>query len=69
MIKSLPRINELSKKARFHGLSHAETQEQQALRSEYLQAIRGQIEMTVTHMTVIDPLGKDVTPAKVKALK
>lgn len=69
MIKSLPRINELAHKKRLHGLSYVETQEQQALRSEYLLEIRGQVEMTVTNMTVIDPLGADVTPGKVKVLK
>lgn len=69
MIEILPRINELAQKSRLHGLTLTEMQEQKRLRKEYLQAIRGQVEMTVTNMTVIDPLGADVTPGKVKALK
>lgn len=66
MIKILPRINELAQKERSYGLSYAEIREQQVLRREYLQEIRGQVETTVTNMTVIDPLGADVTPSKVK---
>lgn len=66
MIASLTRINELSKKAKETGLTNAEKVEQQVLREDYLREIRGQVESTVTNMTVIDPLGKDVTPEKVK---
>lgn len=66
MIASLTRINELSKKAKEIGLTNAEKVEQQVLREDYLREIRGQVESTVTNMTVIDPLGKDVTPEKVK---
>ncbi|RAZ69376.1 DUF896 domain-containing protein [Planococcus maitriensis] len=69
MIKILPRINELAQKERSCGLSYEEIREQQVLRREYLQEIRGQVESTVTNMTVIDPLGADVTPGKVKNLK
>jgi uncharacterized protein YnzC (UPF0291/DUF896 family) len=66
MIASLTRINELSKKAKEIGLTNAEKVEQQVLREDYLREIRGQVESTVTNMTVIDPLGKDVTPEKAK---
>lgn len=66
MIASLARINELSKKAKEIGLTNAEKVEQQVLREDYLLEIRGQVESTVTNMTVIDPLGKDVTPEKAK---
>lgn len=69
MIASLTRINELSKKAKEIGLTNAEKVEQQVLREDYLREIRGQVESTVTNMTVIDPLGKDVTPEKVKTEK
>ncbi|MFP3323987.1 DUF896 domain-containing protein [Planococcus sp. SIMBA_160] len=69
MIKILPRINELAHKERYYGLSYEEIREQQVLRREYLQEIRGQVESTVTNMTVLDPLGADVTPNKVKDLK
>lgn len=69
MIASLARINELSKKAKETGLTNAEKVEQQVLREDYLREIRGQVENTVTNMTVIDPLGKDVTSEKAKNVK
>ncbi len=69
MITILPRINQLAKKARQEGLTNAEKVERQVLREEYLQAIRGQVESTVTSMKVIDPLGDDVTPNKVRIKK
>ncbi|MDJ0330248.1 DUF896 domain-containing protein [Planococcus sp. S3-L1] len=69
MIDSLPRINQLAKKAREEGLTNAEKVEQQVLREDYLRSIRGQVESTVTSMKVIDPLGEDVTPEKVRTKK
>ncbi|EMF47231.1 hypothetical protein B481_0794 [Planococcus halocryophilus Or1] len=66
MIDILPRINQLAHKARQEGLTNAETVERQVLREDYLRAIRGQVESTVTSMKVIDPLGDDVTPDKVR---
>lgn len=66
MINSLTRINELAKKSRESGLTQAEMVEQQVLREDYLREIRGQIENTVTNLKVLDPLGNDVTPDKVK---
>ncbi|ANU14174.1 DUF896 domain-containing protein [Planococcus halocryophilus] len=69
MIDILPRINQLAHKARQEGLTNAETVERQVLREDYLRAIRGQVESTVTSMKVIDPLGDDVTPDKVRMKK
>ncbi|EGA89901.1 hypothetical protein GPDM_07620 [Planococcus donghaensis MPA1U2] len=69
MIDILPRINQLAQKARQEGLTNAETVERQVLREDYLRAIRGQVESTVTSMKVIDPLGDDVTPDKVRMKK
>lgn len=66
VIGILPRINELAEKSRLIGLTNAEKVEQQVLREDYLRAIRGQVETTITGMTVIDPLGDDVTPDKVR---
>lgn len=66
MIASISRINELAKKSREAGLTPAEKVEQQVLREDYLREIRGQIENTVTSLKVLDPLGDDVTPEKVK---
>jgi uncharacterized protein YnzC (UPF0291/DUF896 family) len=68
MIDSLQRINELAKKQREEGLTNAEKVEQQVLREDYLRAIRGQVLHTFSRMKVLDPLGNDVTPEKVRNL-
>ncbi|MCG7377174.1 DUF896 domain-containing protein [Paenibacillus sp. ACRSA] len=65
MIPILGRINELSRKQRSSiGLTQAEELEQQELRKQYLQAIRGQVLTTMLGVSVVDPLGNDVTPEK-----
>lgn len=66
MITSLDRINQLAKKQREGGLTDEEKIEQRQLREEYLQQIRGQVLNTFSGMTVLDPLGNDVTPEKVR---
>lgn len=66
MIASLTRINELSKIAKEIGLTKAQEVERQVLREDYLRQIRGQVESSVTGLTIIDPLGNDVTPDKLK---
>lgn len=66
MIASLTRINELSKIAKKIGLTKAQEVERQVLREDYLRQIRGQVESSVTGLTIIDPLGNDVTPDKLK---
>ncbi|UOY89997.1 DUF896 domain-containing protein [Bacillus glycinifermentans] len=69
MIDFLQRINELAKKQRVEGLTNAEKVEQQVLREDYLRVIRGQVLNTFSGMKVLDPLGNDVTPEKVRNLK
>lgn len=69
MIDFLPRINELVKKERNEGLTSAEKIEQQALTEDYLLLIRGQVLNTFSGMKVLDQLGNDVTPEKVRHLK
>ncbi|MBH5318466.1 DUF896 domain-containing protein [Paenibacillus sp. GSMTC-2017] len=69
MIKSLGRINELAKKQREEGLTNAEWVEQQVLREDYLREIRGQVINTFTGLTVLDALGNDVTPDKLRTEK
>jgi uncharacterized protein YnzC (UPF0291/DUF896 family) len=64
MIQGLNRINELAKKQREEGLTNAEKVEEQLLREYYLRQIRGQVLNTFSGMTVIDPLGNNVTPDK-----
>lgn len=69
MINNLGRINELAKKQREEGLTNAELVEQQVLREDYLREIRGQVLDTFSGMTVLDPLGNDVTPDKLRREK
>ncbi len=69
MMDMLQRINELAKKQREEGLTNAEKVEQQVLREDYLRGIRGQVLTTFSGMKVLDPLGNDVTPQKVRNLK
>ncbi|WP_438350596.1 DUF896 domain-containing protein [Paenibacillus sp. FA6] len=69
MIKSLDRINELARKQRGEGLTLSERVEQQGLREDYLREIRGQVLNTISGLTVLDPLGNDVTPDKVRIEK
>ncbi|GEK34751.1 DUF896 domain-containing protein [Kurthia sibirica] len=66
MIKGISRINELAKKQKTEGLTNAEKVEQQVLREDYLREIRGQVLNTITNVKVMDPLGNDVTPAKIQ---
>lgn len=66
MIQGLDRINELAKKQREDGLTNAEKVEQQVLREDYLRQIRGQVLHTFSGLKVVDPLGNDVTPNKLK---
>lgn len=66
MIKGLDRINELAKKQREVGLTNAEMVEQTVLQQDYLREIRGQVLNTVSGITVLDPLGNDVTPEKLQ---
>ncbi|KRE36375.1 DUF896 domain-containing protein [Paenibacillus sp. Soil724D2] len=66
MIEILNRINILAKKQKEDGLTQTELKERQELRLEYLQIIRGQVISTVKGLTILDPLGNDVTPEKLK---
>ncbi|EJQ16350.1 DUF896 family protein [Bacillus cereus] len=69
MLEVLNRINELAKKQKEKGLTKTELNERTELREEYLQIIRGQINTTVTGLKILDPLGNDVTPEKLKELQ
>ena len=66
MITSLDRINELAKKQREEGLTNQEQIEQKNLRENYLREIRGQVLHTFSDLTILDPLGNDVTPEKLR---
>ncbi|MEE6031077.1 DUF896 domain-containing protein [Avibacterium paragallinarum] len=65
-ILELDRINELARKAKVTALSEAELNERNALRQRYLSAIRGQLTNILSTVSVVDPDGNDVTPAKLR---
>ncbi|TNG93445.1 DUF896 domain-containing protein [Testudinibacter sp. TR-2022] len=65
-IPELNRINELARKAKLTALSLAELNERDRLRQRYLMAIRGQVNNSLASVTVVDPLGNDVTPLKLR---
>lgn len=67
--EKIARINELAKKAKQSGLTEKEAKEQSKLRSEYLAAFRSSMENTLINVKVVDPLGNDVTPEKIKRIK
>jgi uncharacterized protein YnzC (UPF0291/DUF896 family) len=67
--EKIARINELAKKAKTLGLTDEEAKEQSKLRSEYLQTFRSSMLGTLQGVKIVDPLGEDVTPEKLKRLK
>ena len=67
--EKLARINQLANKAKKEGLTDVEKEEQRLLRQEYLQNLRASFTNQFKSMTVIDPLGNEVTPQQVKDLK
>ncbi|HYK72993.1 MAG TPA: DUF896 domain-containing protein [Pseudoneobacillus sp.] len=67
--KRIARINELARKAKATGLTEEEAKEQSKLRREYLEEFRSSMLNTLTNTKIVDPLGKDVTPEKIKDLK
>jgi len=62
----LARINELARKAKTSRLTEKEAKEQSSLRAEYLQTFRSSMVNTLKGVTIVDPLGNDVTPKKLK---
>lgn len=67
--EKLNRINELANKAKEKELTKEEAIEQKQLREEYLSNIRNSFKNQFKTMKVIDPLGNDVTPQKVRDLQ
>ena len=67
--EKMARINELARKAKTSSLSLEEAKEQSQLRREYLETFRAGMLDTLTGVKIIDPVGDDVTPEKIKELK
>ena len=67
--EKLARINQLARKAKSDGLTTDEAKEQSQLRREYLETFRAGMLDTLTGVKIIDPVGNDVTPGKIRDLK
>jgi uncharacterized protein YnzC (UPF0291/DUF896 family) len=67
--EKMARINELARKAKTSKLTIEEAKEQSLLRREYLETFRAGMLDTLTGVKIIDPVGDDVTPEKIKVLK
>ncbi|ARI77416.1 DUF896 domain-containing protein [Halobacillus mangrovi] len=63
------RINELANKSKKEELTKSEKDEQQKLRQEYLKSARKSFKNQLKGVKVIDPLGNDVTPNKLKQMQ
>lgn len=67
--EKINRINELANKSKEQELSKAEKEEQQQLRQEYLKNARKSFKNQLKGVKVVDPLGNDVTPDKLKQMQ
>ena len=65
-IEELNRINELARKAKAEGLSEAELAERDVLRKAYIGKVCGQVTNMLSTVTIVDPEGADITPAKLR---
>ena len=69
MMELLTKINELAAKNKEVGLTSAELLQRDQLRKQYLQQIRGQVLANINSFTLVNELGQDVTPEKIKEYK
>ncbi|MCE4051140.1 MULTISPECIES: DUF896 domain-containing protein [Bacillaceae] len=69
MRETLNRINELAKISKTRNLTQEETNERQGLINEYIKTFRGSMDSILLNTTIIDPLGNDVTPEKLKEVQ
>ncbi len=69
MRKNLNRINELAKISKVRNLTQEEKNERQVLFTEYIKTFRGSMDSILLNTTIIDPLGNDVTPEKLKEVQ
>lgn len=64
--EKIARINALYHKSKDTGLTEEEKEEQQALRQEYLEAVRSNMRQTLSNVRVKNPDGS-ITPLQKKA--
>jgi len=69
MRENLNRINELAKISKVRNLTQEEKNERQVLFTEYIKTFRGSMDSILLNTTIIDPLGNDVTPEKLKEMQ
>ncbi len=55
--KKIDRINELARKSKAEGLTTAEREEQQLLRKEYIEAVRGNLKRQLDNIDMVNPDG------------
>ncbi len=55
--KKIDRINELARKSKAEGLTAAEREEQQLLRREYIEAVRGNLKKQLDNIDMVNPDG------------
>jgi uncharacterized protein YnzC (UPF0291/DUF896 family) len=67
--EKINRINELANKSKQEELTKSEKAEQKKLREEYLKNARKSFKNQLKGVTVVDPLGNDVTPNKLKEMQ
>ncbi len=56
--RKLDRINELARRSKAEGLTEEEKQEQQALRREYIEAVRANLRGQLNNIDIINKEGK-----------
>jgi len=66
MREKLNRINELARISKIRNLTQEETDERELLFNGYIKEFRGSMDSILLNTTIIDPLGNDVTPEKLK---
>lgn len=66
MREKLNRINELARISKIRNLTQEEIDERELLFNRYIKEFRGSMDSILLNTTIIDPLGKDVTPEKLK---
>ncbi len=66
MVELLNKINHLARKAKTEGLSDAEKVEQAKLRKLYIENFKSVFKNDLLNLKVVDPMGQDVTPDKLK---